>query len=448
MTKQKLLVFMIDALCETDVAFMRTLPNFGWMLNRGALVREVQPVYPSFTYPCHVSIMTGCYPDRHGIPHNEQIKAGVHPVPWYTQRSLVKKRFLAEYARDAGYSTCLINWPVSAGANVDINLPMCMPMHYTGDNPRQFYEGWATPDVLDRYFWKYGYLLCGLNRMINGSLDAFTDAVAPDIIRDYGQPDVMFVKMCDLDTVRHRLGVQSETAREQLKKHDCELGVLMECIRRWGDFDNTNFVVMGDHGQTDVARVLNFNRVLQEADMQTLGPDGKLASFDAYCHSTGACGWIELRDPDDPALCARVHRLLLEAKDGGQYGLGYVFTKEEAKEQFHLTGPFDFIIEGSEPISFSFDPSAPLFQDTAPGDYKTSPGTHGGLPWRDHRTTFFACGPAFEPGAVVEHASLVDEAPTMARALGLTMPDIDGHCLDALLREAYRTRSSQPGVAG
>lgn len=439
--KQKLLVFMIDALCETDVPYMRRLEHFGWILEHGALVREVLPVYPSFTYPCHVSIMTGCYPDKHGIPHNERISAGIYPVPWYTKRSDVKKRFLAEYAKDAGYSTCLINWPVSAGAQVDINLPMCLPMHYNGDNPRRFYEGYTREDVLNRYFWKYGYLLCGLNQMVNGSLDAFTNAVAPDIIRDYGQPDVMFVKMCDLDTVRHRLGVDNDMAREQLKKHDMELGVLMECVKRWGNFESTNFVVMGDHGQTNVKRVLNFNRVFQEAGLQTLTPDSKrLASFDAYCHSTGASGWIELRDKLDSSMRERVYRLLLEARDSGKYGIGYVFTKRDALERFHLSGPFDFIIEGDEPISFSFDPSAPLFQDTAPGDYKTSPGTHGGLPWRDHRTTFFACGPAFEPGAEIAQAGLVDEAPTMARVLNLSMPDVDGQCLDALLREAYRSK--------
>ena len=74
--KNKLFVFMIDALCEFDVSYMRTLPNFGSILERGALVEEMLPVYPSFTYPCHVSIMTGCYPDRHGIPHNEMVQAG------------------------------------------------------------------------------------------------------------------------------------------------------------------------------------------------------------------------------------------------------------------------------------------------------------------------------------------------------------------------------------
>ena len=71
MSQSKLLVFMIDALCESDITHMRTLKHFGWMLENGALVREMLPVYPSFTYPCHVSIMTGCYPDKHGIPHNE-----------------------------------------------------------------------------------------------------------------------------------------------------------------------------------------------------------------------------------------------------------------------------------------------------------------------------------------------------------------------------------------
>ena len=434
MEKNKLLVFMIDALCETDVAYMRTLKNFGWILENGALVREMLPVYPSFTYPCHVSIMTGCYPNKHGIPHNEQVKAGVHPVPWYSKRSMVKKKFFAEYAKEHGYSTCLINWPVSEGADVDINLPMCLPPRYRGDNPRMFYEGSTSKEVLDRYFWKYGYLLCGCNKILNSSYDDFTNAVSPDIIRDYGQPDVMFVKMCDLDTVRHKLGVDNDSAKLQLQKHDCELGVLMESIRRYGDFEHTNFIIMGDHGQTDVERVLNFNRVLQEKGLQKLDQNGHLESFDAYCHSTGGCGWIELGNPADEELRQRVYRVLLEAKNSGKYGLGYVFTKEEADERFHLTGPFDFIIEGEEPLSFGYDPAAPLFTKAAPGDYKTAPGTHGGLPWRDHRTTFFACGPAFKKGAVIEQACLVDEAPTMAKILGFEMEDIDGKCLDDILR--------------
>lgn len=438
MTKQKLFIFMIDALCETDVEYMRTLKNFGWMLEHGALVKEMYPVYPSFTYPCHVSIMTGCYPDKHGIPHNEKVKPGVYPVPWYTHRAEIKKKLFAEYAKENGYSTCLINWPVSSGADVDVNFPMCIPLYYSGEDVRQFYNqnNAANQEIVDEYFWKYGYHLMGMNRMINGSLDTFTMSVAPDLIRDHGQPDVMFVKMCDLDSVRHKLGVVNETAKEQLRKHDYELGVLMESIRRYGDFEHTNFIVMGDHGQTDVPRTVNFNRVFQEYGLQKLDEDGKLLSWDAYCHSTGGSGWVELRDHDDPALYERVYKLLLDIRDNKpEYNLGYVFTKQEAKEKYHLAGLFDFVIEGREPVAFGFDPAAPLFTDTiSGGDYKVSPGTHGGQPWLDHRTTFFACGPAFKEGVQIEKACLVDEAPTMAKILGFEMEDVDGHCLDALLK--------------
>ena len=387
-------------------------------------------------------------PEKHGIPHNEQVKAGVHPVPWYISRKLVQKKFFAEYAKERGFSTCLVNWPVSAGADVDINLPMCVPMGYRGDNPRQFYEGVSSPEVLDRYFWKYGYMLCGCNKVLNGSLDDFTNAVAPDIIRDYGQPDVMFVKMCDLDSVRHKLGVNSDTAKLQLEKHDRELGVLMESIRRYGDFENTNFIVMGDHGQTDGRRSsisIGFSKTpVCKDSMKTEG----LRHLTHTATPPAVPAGLNCATRTTKRLRERVYRLLLDIRESGKYNIGYVFTKEEAREQFHLTGPFDFIIEGKEPMSFGYDPAAPLFTQTVPGgDYKTSPGTHGGLPWRDHRTTFFACGPArLKKGAVVEQARIVDEAPTMASIFGFEMEDIDGKCLDTLLKKLDKAPRKSGGL--
>ena len=39
-------------------------------------------------------------------------------------------------------------------------------------------------------------------------------------------------------------------------------------------------------------------------------------------------------------------------------------------------------------------------------------------------------------GAVIEQARIVDEAPTMASIFGFEMEDIDGKCLDTLLKKA------------
>jgi predicted AlkP superfamily pyrophosphatase or phosphodiesterase len=41
------------------------------MQREGARAERLVPVYPSSTFPNHVSVATGTYPDRHGIVDNE-----------------------------------------------------------------------------------------------------------------------------------------------------------------------------------------------------------------------------------------------------------------------------------------------------------------------------------------------------------------------------------------
>ncbi|MDR0396628.1 MAG: ectonucleotide pyrophosphatase/phosphodiesterase [Oscillospiraceae bacterium] len=426
--QNKLFAICVDALCDIDIDYVKTLPNFGRVLADGSHIRRVKPVYPSFTYPCHVSIMSGVYPDRHGVPHNEMVEPGAEHPPWYRARSMVKVPYLLDHAKARGLSTCALNWPLTAGADIDLNMPMTLPLFYEGD-PLPFYQGSSTQALLDRYFRKHAWALSNQR----ASLDLFTMCVALDIIEDYGQPDVMFVKLCDLDSARHEFGVDTVQARQALDWHDSQFGSMLDCLRRHGDIERTNFVVTGDHGQSDVKRVMNFNRVLMENGLLTLDSDGKLSGWDAYCHSVGLSAWIQLRDPNDIGLYDRVYDLLLSLKGDPLFAIDYVFTKMEAARDFHLAGPFDFIIESAQPISFGHDPSAPLFTPTAPGDYKTAPASHGGLPTRSHMTALFASGPSIRRGVEIDSASLVDEAPTMARMLGFDMPDTDGRVLTELL---------------
>ncbi|MDR2657738.1 MAG: ectonucleotide pyrophosphatase/phosphodiesterase, partial [Oscillospiraceae bacterium] len=226
----KLFVLCVDAMCDIDIDYARTLPNFGRVLADGSYIRQVKPVYPSFTYPCHASIMTGVYPDRHGIPHNEMVSPGVEHPPWYRMRSDVKAKYLLEYAKERGLSTCALNWPITGGADFDMNMPMILPMYYEGD-AMPFYQGNATRSLLDRYFRKHYWALSNPHV----SLDLFTMGVALDIIEDSGQPDVMFVKLCDLDSARHEYGVDTPQAKRAIKWHDAQFGSLLDGIRRHGD---------------------------------------------------------------------------------------------------------------------------------------------------------------------------------------------------------------------
>ena len=48
-------------------------PNFDFIENNGIKAKSLKPIFPSFTFPNHYSIATGCYADKHHILGNEFI---------------------------------------------------------------------------------------------------------------------------------------------------------------------------------------------------------------------------------------------------------------------------------------------------------------------------------------------------------------------------------------
>lgn len=427
----KLLVFCLDALCSMDIEYMKTLPNFGWIIENGSYVLHAEPIYPSLTYPCHTSILTGNYVNKHGIFHNQKVEVGVKDAPWFNQRSDIQCKTLLDYAKENGYSTCSISWPVTGGAGFDLNMPMIVPIGYTGSNPIKFLKNNATDELLDRYYSKYAHFLIGENR----SLDKYTMAIALDIIRDYNQPEIMLIKMCDLDSVRHVNGIDNLHVKDQLNIHDEQLGLIIKEIKSHGDFANTNFVVLGDHGQSDISHSLNINVLLRQHGFIKLDSQNQLVDYDAFCHSASLSAWIQLKNPDDKEMNKKVYNFLLEIKENSKYGIGYVFNKEEVEEKFHLSGPFDFVIEGNKPISFGKEYIGDdVFQAAEYAGYNSLAASHGGLPFKDETSTFFGCGPNINQGIMIERRSIVDEAPTMAAMLGFKLDNIDGSAITEMLR--------------
>ena len=393
---KKLLVFMIDALCSSDIEFMKTLPNFKYVFERGSYVEHVYPCHPALTYCAHTTIVTGRYVDGHGIANNEQLLRGCKPNDvWYGKKEEVKVPTFLDKAMELGLTTCSINWPVSAHANYTYNWPMYVPYHYKGYDPMQWLkDGNATENLLDAYYWKYSRYIKGPD----SSLDLLTMSIAPDLIRDFSQPDIMLVKMCDLDSVRHQYGVYAEETKVQLRKHDEEFGVLMESLRRYGDIDNTNIVIMGDHGQTDIVEQLNFNKLLAERGFIRLDEAGNMTDCDCFAHTAALSCFIELKDPADSATERRVKDFLESLKDDPEIA-----------------------------------PAASVWRSREPGSHTVGAATHGSNPYRAENTTFIACGPSVRKGVVIREAEMVDEAVTMARMVGFDFENSDGQLIKDLL---------------
>ena len=92
---------------------------------------------------------------------------------------------------------------------------------------------------------------------------------------------------------------------------------------------------------------------------------------------------------------------------------------------------FSFMVEGDGHTTFTDDwhgeCSVPV---EAIEGYRAK---HGYRPEKGPQPIFLASGPAFKPGAVVENAHVIDEAPTLAAVLGQTLPQADGRVLTELL---------------
>lgn len=428
----KLLVFCIDALCAQDIAYIGTLPCFGRLLREGALVEKIEPVFPALTYTCHTTILTGVRASRHGILHNEMLQRGGRSgAPWHCMKRDVKVPTLLDAARAQGLKVCSLSWPVSGGADYDMNMPMIVPYDYQGYEPERYLEGTATRNLMERYYEKHGRFLKGPDR----SLDLYTMALALDILEDFEQPDVMLVKMCDLDSVRHTCGVYHERAKVQLRRHDEELAALLSVLRRRGTLEETNVVVLGDHGQTDIRDVFLLNVLFKQQGLLETDQEGNVTRFEAFCHSTGLAGLIEVRDPGDAALLRRVRALLESLRAEESVQLSTVMDAEQAREAFGAWGPFDFVVESALPISFGEAAGGDsLWGSLQPGDHKIGAATHGGTPRREEVTTFFAWGPSVRSGVRVDRRDMTDEAPTMAKMLGIRMENIDGAPMDEILR--------------
>ena len=64
----KLIVLSYDSLQSGDLNKLEKMPYFSEILKRAAVVSNVREIYPTLTYPIHTTLITGLYPDKHGIP--------------------------------------------------------------------------------------------------------------------------------------------------------------------------------------------------------------------------------------------------------------------------------------------------------------------------------------------------------------------------------------------
>ena len=441
---RRLFVLSIDAWVCEDMEYVKNLPNFKKILDGSSWIKKVETVYPSLTYPCHVSMCSGAWPNKHGIYNNEVDDFTQAEPTWNWYAKDIKVKTIFDVAKKAGYTTASVHWPVQCGnKKIDWLVPEIWLHEGCGskDLPALLKKNGANAQVIE-IVKKHIDCFKGNVKPTHPEMDNFAMSCACDIIEQFA-PEVMFVHDARVDGARHSSGIFTDKVNKALDDVDMWLGKVIKSMEKAGVYEQTDIVLTSDHGQLNIVRSLAPNVVFADNGLITVDEEGKVADYKAYIKSAGLSAQVFLKDPENEDDKQTVYSMLNAMCKEGIYGISRVFTKEEVKQQFNLDGKFEFVIETDGYTTFADSWLRPmvggLTDEALFTAYKYGNATHGHIPKKGPQPTVIFKGPHFAKGVTIEEGVIVDQAPTYAKLLGVELPEADGKAIESLIVEEIRT---------
>lgn len=433
MKDRHVVVVSVDAMVYEDLEILSKLYAFEPIWDKTARVDRVKSIYPTITYPCHSTMMTGVYPDKHGIFNNETAVMCKKGTPWQHERSLVKAKSIFDWAKEAGLTTAAVFWPVTGNdKNIDYLVNEYWPQH--GESTEQcFRDAGSSDEVIEKIVKPNAHLIENRHRQ-HPYCDAFVMAMACDMLTNF-KPNLLMVHPANVDAYRHQTGLFTTKVESGLHETNLWIAQLIKAADDAGILENTDFFIVSDHGQMNIRRCVALNALLAENGLIDVDENGEIRDWTAFARSGGLSACVYLKNPDSTEDFARTKAVLEQLRDSEMAGIGEVFTEEEARTRYHLGGNFSFVVETDDYTSYANDWTRPLVRPQDNRNYRFGRATHGHLPHKGPQPTLVAFGPHMKPGAVLTNANLVDEAPTFAHALGLKMENTDGRALTELFND-------------
>lgn len=434
MKKSKFVIISHDAMVYDDLEYLGHKQSFKYLIEGGALVKTFRTIYPTVTYPAHTSMITGCYPDKTGVYNNELDIMGVKSCDWHWFRSSNKAETLLDAAKKKGLVTANVFWPVTGcDKNIDYNIAEYWTQNENETIFDAFRRAGSSEEVIDRIIRPNSHYLIGKERK-HPYADDFVFSCGISMIKNF-RPDVLVMHPAGIDSLRHSTGVFSDRVNDMLDHTALWVQRVIEAVDEIGELENTNFVMMSDHGQINVDRWAMPNVELCRRGFIRVDEKGNIIDWDAFVKGVGASAQVFLKDESDRATYDSVYKTLIEMCDSGLYGFSEVMTREEAHKRERLSGGFSFVLETDGYTSFGSEWTGKIMHQRDISDYRGGAATHGYLPDKGPQPTMIACGPDFVKGAVVERRLIVDFAPTVAEILGLSLPDVDGCPIEEIIKK-------------
>lgn len=422
MKNKYVIVISFDAVSEEDLEFLSKQPNFSKLIKNGALIKNVESVYPSLTYPAHATIVTGKYPKNHGVINNTVLDFKNDNPDWYWYRKYIKGDTIFDLAEKSGMKTCSILWPVTARSKITYNMPeIFCTKRYDNQILKSALAGSKIYQVNMNK--RFGYLRQGMDEPY---LDNFATEVAKKTIREL-KPNLILLHLIDSDSQKHKYGIENKEVIESLKRHDERLGEIIESLKLAGIYEDSTIIALGDHSQINVNNVIKLNSILMKNDLINVNGN-KIKSYKAIAKSCDGSSYIYLKNKNDVETRKKVRDILNELKNKYSNVIEEVYNNEEIK---NLGADINasFMIEakrGYYLIDDFLGEAIEVIDESSKIKHKLR-ASHGYLPSRDNYKTFFiAYGKTIKKGVVLEKGKLINHGPTIAKILDIDLRDCDG----------------------
>ena len=406
------------------------MPTIRALAAEGARAASMKAVTPTVTWPNHTTLVTGVMPARHGVIGNNYFDraTGKRVVlisdPVYDKDEIVKAPTIYDLAKAAGLTTAAARWPASRNAKtLDWTFPDVRSL--------DLLEKYTTPVVLQ------DAEAAGI-KMLNKD-DAKGDSAQPpddiclrafNLILQKHRPNLALLHLVDVDHDEHLYGPRTPEAYAAIKAADGQVRDVWDELKR--DFaGKATLFIVSDHGFQSNKSAIFPNVVLRQAGLveaigknETRGPVQVVAQ--------GGTEFVYILDDTRRAeIAERVRKAFAPLE-----GVSKVVGSEQFK-QYGVANPKD---DPKGPDMILFAKEGYIFGDTASGDlpFKAKPerkGSHGHDPAIPHlHATFVAWGAGIKSGAKLGEIQNTAVAPTIARLLGISIPNAEGKALEQILK--------------
>jgi len=279
-------------------------PALNAFIASGVSPRYMLPSFPSVTFPNHFTLVTGLYPESHGIVGNTFWDPELRDEFYYIDpaRSMQPKWWNAEplwvTAEHQSVRTAIHMWPGS-----EAHIPDVEPTYVD-----KFNESEELTTKVDRIL---GWL----------DLPGDDDAEAISSPIDPRRPQLIAAYVPNVDTMGHLKGPNSTEIRATIADADGMLALLMEGLSARNLTEIVNIIVVSDHGMatTSSHRLIQLDNIIDLSLVDHID------------------GWplrgLRLKNPDRD-VPVMYEQLLAESKKSEGFD---VYTKNTMPSRYHFT---------------------------------------------------------------------------------------------------------------